>query len=285
LPNNTSWRFVDKSFNFPNAANPFQSAFPENKTIGAIAASQTNDDFVSVKIGDINGNAVANNLMSTEDRAAGTLMFDVQDRAVKAGETFDVTFKAAELVKGYQFTMNFPGMDVVDVVPGAKMSMDNFGVFAADKVITTSFDAEAQGEFTVRFRATQSGMLSNLLAVSSRITKAEAYTSNNDRLDVAFRFNGENGSTVSGVGFELYQNQPNPFVNKTAIGFHLPEAATATLTVYDETGRTLFTQKGDFAKGYNQIAIDRALLNTTGMMYYKLETTTDSATKKMIQTK
>ena len=90
------------------------------------------------------------------------------------------------------------------------MTMDNFGVFAADKVITTSFDGDAQGEFTVRFRATQSGMLSNLLAVSSRITKAEAYTSNNDRLDVAFRFNGANGATVTGVGFELYQNQPNP---------------------------------------------------------------------------
>ena len=36
----------------------------------------------------------------------------------------------------------------------------------------------------------------------------------------------------------------------------------------------LFTQKGDFAKGYNSIVIDRALLNTTGVMYYKLETAT-----------
>jgi hypothetical protein len=47
----------------------------------------------------------------------------------------------------------------------------------------------------------------------------------------------------------------------------------------------VFTQKGDFAKGYNSIAIDRAVLNTTGVLYYKLETGTDSATKKMIQTK
>jgi hypothetical protein len=91
--------------------------------------------------------------------------------------------------------------------------------------------------------------------------------------------------TIAGVGFELYQNQPNPFVNKTLIGFHLPEATEATLTIFDETGRMLFTQKGQFGKGYNAIAIDRALLNTTGMMYYKLETATDAATKKMIQTK
>ncbi|MCC7507248.1 MAG: hypothetical protein IT259_18220, partial [Saprospiraceae bacterium] len=55
--------------------------------------------------------------------------------------------------------------------------------------------------------------------------------------------------------------------------------------VYDETGRVLFTQKGDFAKGYNAISLDRAVLNTSGLLYYKLETATDSATKKMIQTK
>jgi len=47
----------------------------------------------------------------------------------------------------------------------------------------------------------------------------------------------------------------------------------------------VYTQKGDFAKGYNAIAIDRALLNATGMLYYKVETATDSASKKMIQTK
>jgi hypothetical protein len=128
-----------------------------------------------------------------------------------------------------------------------------------------------------------------LLSVSSRITKAEAYSASAkataDKLDVAFRFNNGAASTVSGVGFELYQNQPNPFVNKTFIGFHLPEATTATLSIFDETGRMVYNQKGAFAKGYNTIAIDKALLNTVGIMYYKLETATDSATKKMIQTK
>jgi hypothetical protein len=124
-----------------------------------------------------------------------------------------------------------------------------------------------------------------MLGVSSRITRAEAYDLNKNRLDVAFRFNNGTTSVVSGVGFELYQNQPNPFINKTVIGFHLPEATEATLTIYDEMGRLLFTQKGQFAKGYNAIPLERALLSTTGMMYYTLETATDSATKKMIQTK
>jgi hypothetical protein len=104
-------------------------------------------------------------------------------------------------------------------------------------------------------------------------------------MDVALRFGSPAGATISGVGFELYQNEPNPFVSKTFISFNLPEASAATLTVYDETGRMVYTQRGDFTKGYNTIALDRALLNTTGVLYYTLETTTDAATKKMIQMK
>jgi hypothetical protein len=282
LPNNTSWRFVDKSFNFPNVNNPFAAQFPENKSIVNLSTNLLNEDFVSVKVGDVNGNAIANSAMSSDDRSTGTLLFDVENKSVTAGETFTVDFKAAEAVAGYQFTMNFAGLEVVDITPGANMTTGNFGVFA--DAITTSFDGANQGAFAVTFRAVNGGQLSDLLSVSSHITKAEAYK-NNERLNVAFRFNNGATSTVSGVGFELYQNQPNPFVNKTFIGFHLPEATTATLSIFDEAGRMVYNQKGAFAKGYNTIAIDKALLSTVGMLYYKLETATNSATKKMIQTK
>ncbi|MFM8484952.1 MAG: T9SS type A sorting domain-containing protein, partial [Bacteroidota bacterium] len=130
------------------------------------------------------------------------------------------------------------------------------------------------------FTAQKAGRLSDMLGVSSRITRAEAYSTANNLLDVALRYGG---STISGVGFELYQNQPNPFVNKTQVGFHLPEAATATLTVYDETGRTLFSQKGDFAKGYNAVTLDRALINAAGVLYYSLKSGDCTASRKMIQ--
>ncbi len=103
---------------------------------------------------------------------------------------------------------------------------------------------------------------------------------------VAFRFNGQGGAVIAGVGFELYQNQPNPFVNKTLIGF-----PTCLRQREQRDGlrrnrpHAVHAPEGQFGKGYNAIAIDRALLNTTGVMYYKLETATDAATKKMIQTK
>ena len=53
----------------------------------------------------------------------------------------------------------------------------------------------------------------------------------------------------------------------------------------DETGRVVYQQKGQFPKGENTVMLERALINTTGVLYYKLETATDSATRKMIQAK
>jgi hypothetical protein len=271
---------------FANAQNPFATTFPEMKSIASIQnGGAMAEDFVGVKIGDVNNTAQANSLMAADDRTVNTLLFDIDDRTVNAGETVEVAFRAAERCAGYQFTLNHAGLEVIEIVPGTDMSMENFAVFAAEKALTTSFNGAATGAFTVKFRASQAGQLSKMLAVSSRITRAVAYNPSMESEQVAFRFNQGANTTISGLGFELYQNQPNPFVSNTQIGFYLPEAAKATLTVYDESGRQIVRREGDFAKGYNHFSLDRELVPTTGLLYYKVETATDSATKKMTQTK
>ena len=299
LPNNTSWRFVDKSFSFPDQNNPFQTAFPENKTVASIQGSQMYQNFVAVKVGDVNQSAIANAQQAAEDRTTGTLLLDVEDRQVKAGESFEVNFSTAEATQGYQFTLNLSGLTVTEIAGGAKVSAENFGVFLSagtsakeDGALTASVDG-AQ-EFTVRFTATKAGALSQMLSLSSQITKAEAYVlvpgatafaKATAVKEVALHFSNGGVSTISGLGFELYQNQPNPFVNSTLIGFHLPEVAQATLTVFDVTGKLVHTQKGDFAQGYNTIVLDGQLFPSkeAGLLYYKLETATNTATRKMIQ--
>jgi hypothetical protein len=281
LPNNTSWRFVEGSHVFTNPLNPFQGTIPENISIAQALDHQMGQDFVGVKIGDVNNTAVANSFMVTNDRTFGTLYFDVNDREVKAGEIVEVSFRASDKTQGYQMTMNLDGLKVSDIIGNDKVNTNNFGIF--DDAMTVSIDGA--DVFTVKFRATKSGKLSEMLRVSSRITKAEGYNVTNDLMEVALRFNSANGPTISNVGFELYQNQPNPFVNKTAIGFHLPAASNATLTVYDDMGRLVFTQKGDYAKGYNSFVLDRSLVETVGNLYYRVETEDASDTKQMIQVK
>ena len=122
--------------------------------------------------------------------------------------------------------------------------------------------------------------------MSGSITKAEAYDLGNQQMQIGLRFSEKDGTaTLATQRFELYQNQPNPYLDRTVIGFFLPEATTATLSVYDETGRLLHTQKGDYAKGYNAVTLEARDLGADGMLYYKVSTPTDSATRKMIQTR
>jgi hypothetical protein len=191
-----------------------------------------------------------------------------------------VRFRAAERVEGYQFTVNLNDLEVLDVVPGEGMKAENFGVFS--DAITTSFEGDVVGEFSVKFRALRSGRLSEMLGVSSRITRAEGYGENGDLLDIAFRFNEGETAAVSHAGFELYQNQPNPAAGNTVIGFYLPEAAVATLNIYDQAGRLVYTRKGDFSKGNQQFTLDGASLGGPGVYGYRVSTQTDSATKSMI---
>jgi len=82
--------------------------------------------------------------------------------------------------------------------------------------------------------------------------------------------------------FQLLQNYPNPFKQTTQVRFMLPEASSATLTVYDLAGQVLQEITGDFTKGYNEITIDRSDLIGSGIFYYRLDTPTRNAMKRMI---
>jgi len=293
LPANTSWRFVDKAFVFPDPNIPFATSFPEFISLENIQGNQVALDFVSLKVGDVNGSARANSLLVNDDRSTGTLFFDLNDRAVISGETFDVRLSADQKVQCFQFTLNTEDLEVV-AISGDHMQVSNFAVFPNDQAVTASWNlpegaaAEAVG-ITLKLRAIRSGMLSEMLGVSSRFTKLEAYKefSQNEPapMSIALRYQQDGASLIRNQDFELYQNEPNPFVDKTLIGFNLPEASQATLTIYDGTGRLLYTQKGEFDQGYNVFSIEQMLSNTDGTLIYRLVTDTHTATKMMIQTR
>lgn len=57
LPNNTAWRFVPQNFVFPDPTNPFAVPFPEKITEKDIITDARNNNFVAIKIGDVNGSA------------------------------------------------------------------------------------------------------------------------------------------------------------------------------------------------------------------------------------
>jgi len=296
FPNNTSWRFVDGDFVFPYPTNPFATAFPELVSINGLLENVTHD-FVGVKIGDVNNTAVPNNLLGGDDRSFnGDLNFNVNDKELEAGETYEVVFTSDnfEEVAGYQYTLNFDATQLafVDVQAGDLPGMDesNFGLSLLEEgAITTSWtnrepvSVAADVElFRITFKAKSDVTLSEALQVSSRYTPAEAYDVNTENgqlnlLNVDLRFD----ESATERAFALMQNTPNPFVETTSIGFILPEATAATLTIMDVSGRVLKVIEGEYEAGYNVVQLDRSDLSE-GMLYYRLETATDQATMKLL---
>lgn len=291
--NNTSWRFIEADYVFPEANNPFATVFPEATFINGLAAD-IQQDFVGVKIGDVNGSVVANDFAGVADRTTvSDLSFNVKDQRLVAGDRYDVAFEAGnfEGIHGYQFTLNFDEtvleFNTINAGELQNLTESNFGVSMLEKgVITASWSNQEAitlnrdaAVFTVSFTAKEDGMLSEAINLGSKFTKAEAYNADLALMDVKLRFDNIENITS---GFRLYQNKPNPFVGETNIGFELPEAMSATLTIYDMTGRVLKQLDNIFAKGYNEIVIDRADFGTGSLFYYRLVADGFEESRKMV---
>ena len=276
LPNNGSWKFINADNNL-TVANAWD--YSESRSIVDLTADMDGEDFVGVKIGDINGSVVANaNSVSTEiSRTAEVVKLDYENKTLSEGDVVEITLSTErDDVYGYQFTMNTSGLELIDV---QGLTTENVAVIG-DKLTVSYNDLEAveAGDmvtFTMKARA--AGQVSELLSIGSDITRAEAYVGND--LEVV-AINLRNNETEA--DFALYQNEPNPFNEFTVIGFDLPSAGQATLTLFDVTGKVLKVVQGQYEQGYNTVRITKEDINTSGMVYYRLQSGEYTAVKHLV---
>lgn len=288
---NTSWRFVPNDYVFMDPIDPLAEDFPELLEIHSLS-EDTQIDFVGIKIGDVNGSANPTTFNDADSRNgfAGSLIFEAEDRELIAGETYTVpiTTKYFNDIAGFQFTLNYDNgyLEFEKVTPGVlnNLSKANFGIQKDENAITASWNSELDTNFdgiafTLQFKARKNGKLSEALSLDSKLINAEAYTKNLDYFDVLLQFNK---ARISITPFELFQNQPNPFADNTTISFYLPESGYAELKIFDLAGKEIKTIRDHFAKGFNSVILDRGELMSSGVLYYQLNSSFGSATKKMI---
>lgn len=132
LPNNTSWCFVDKSHQFPNMGNPFQSAFPE--AINCVSFPSSGADFVAVKVGDVNNTAQAHR---PSPRPEASLSWPSLRAAPGSAVTVPVTYTGDVPMEAVQLGLRFDPSalrfigasqgDIESWLPG------NFNLLRADK--------------------------------------------------------------------------------------------------------------------------------------------------------
>jgi len=284
LTNNTSWRFIEADYIFSNPTHPFMSTFPEITNINGLNGVMQ-QDFIGIKIGDLNGSAIPNALASGDTRTErSTQHLMAKDARIEKGETKIIAVKAKDFTAllGYQMTLEFDPakIEIVEIIPEALRGLneENFGTQNKEAgIITTSWNTthglSLEDEtvlFNIVINAKETLTLSEVLVSNSKITTAEAYSEIHGLMNADLLFELVKGFEKD--RFSLYQNYPNPFEVNTRIGFYLDKAGETTLTVYDMDGKIRYVENGNYDNGYHEITLGAAELGEAGMLYYHLNT-------------
>jgi hypothetical protein len=272
------WRFIDKSYVFKNPLDPFAEDFPE---LVNLANGNTKANFIATKLGDVN-DSYKSNFLKAETRNSKALNLIVEDKTLVAGNDYTVQFLAENMdIAAFQGTISLKNATIKSIQAGDldNYNAGNFGIFK-DAITTSWFGKTLKPNvFTLSFTANENGKLNDILAVGSELTPAIANDTQGNEIAINLKFT-ENKKT--GGEFALYQNIPNPVSLETTIGFNLPKATKAHLTIYSVDGKNLFTKNIEGQEGFNLITINKSELNTNGVLFYRLETAEHSASKRMV---
>ena len=283
-----AWIYVSKQYDFENPHNPMAEKYPQKFEISKLE-SDMNVDFIAVKIGDVNTDAIVNSSEDVNSRNSEVLPLVVDETEVQKGETLEIPVRAKDFnsIQGFQMTINFDAasLQFKGMESGAIKMEDNS--FATNRLAqgylpmswfnATAVDVDDDAVlFTLVFEAKVNTNVEKVISVSSDITKKEAYNSSLEKMGVKLEFRNDNSS------FELMQNRPNPFANNTVILFNMPENSDYNLTVYDITGKTVYKTSGNAEAGLNNIEINKSQIKGSGVLYYTLNAGKYTATKKMV---
>ena len=263
LPNNDSWRFTDA-----NASMDPSNPWPFSEFVNVLdLQDDMAEDFVGVKIGDVNG-SINQDLQDgqTETRNAGALNIQVDAVELEDGLT-ELIFTSPnfEKIAGLQLNLEAGISEIVNLESGALLFNDQH-IALHDESISISWNTDKL--LTVANE--------KLFSMVVKRADSEIYITND--LMVAEAYQGPSLKVIavkqtSQVALnELYQNEPNPWYNQTAIRFSLADKGSIKLSLYDVNGQLVLTRTGDFERGMNEIIIDKDELNqTSGLIYYKIE--------------
>jgi len=270
VPGNTSWRFVDASWVFPDPMAP--AGFPEQKNYSSLAAGQSGQDFVGVKIGDLNHSTNAADPRAPRD----TLPLRIHTAASTATtRTLSVYLDNWALLEGFQFelqldtdALTFESLQCArpDLLDAAHWT------FRPDGRLAFSWDNAAAPTpadpllFTLSLRADTTVDIRRSLRLGALRMAPEAYRSREpEPAALALRF--ESAAATAALAWPA---RPNPFLTETALPFYLPEATELRLQVTDAAGKTVLLQTPAFPAGDHEWRIGQQALSVPGAYLYRL---------------
>ncbi len=294
FPNNTSWRFVDAAYQFPDPADPWSPPFPEIKIFNIFGSNNmaTNQDFVAVKIGDVNGSASCSNGFApdvVEDRGTGATLLAGLPARTEVGGTVEISFGLDSPVPlaAWELGLRFDPayLQFVAAVPDTGlegMHPGNFGATEAaeGKLRAIWFspygtDAEFTGRrnFQLRFKVLRPfGGLSEVLSLDDNVMSARAYEGSGSALGIGLRATGETlpAYTPPAVNEIFVEALPNPFSDGLRFVVQAAQPEAFTLGIYDVHGRLVAQRRGEAGQGQTAVRFDGTENWGNGVFHWRL---------------
>lgn len=282
---NTSWRFVDAAYVFPNPLNPWQEPFPESVRISEMSSPENYSTFIAIKIGDLNGSLLPDRVGAAA-RHNATRSLSLPNLTLAAQQTWSIpVYGDFRDLAAAQFALqyNANALELLSIEPGL-ITAEHYFIQADAGVVNIVWDGIGQPIpntdqplLTLRVRASTTTSTAESLQLNERYLRPQAYGQNAALYRLALTF-----EAAQMMDLQLAQNYPNPFREETTIGFYLPETAPISLNVYSMQGQLLKTISGQYAAGYHQVQLRGMELPTTGLLLYTLDTPTQRLSRKML---
>ncbi|MEQ1744585.1 MAG: T9SS type A sorting domain-containing protein [Saprospiraceae bacterium] len=275
FPDNVSWRFISGDYNFPLPTNPIAGPIPESVTFDRHRISPL-PDFVAVKVGDVNGNAVTSTLVGVEDRANAAL--SLPDMRMEPGQRVSVPVRLSEFgqLEGLQgvFTFDPTVMDVAALRPGSLpgFSSENYfqrepGVLALSWAMPT-LGPIPSGEpmFFLEITAHKPLVLSEALWLRPGRLRAEAYDMTGRIADLDLRFDPLPLPKTD----EILPAYPNPTTGDFFVPVRLATDGQTTIEVFDTQGRLVYSKGNDLPAGEHRLRVPAGDWNAVGVYWYRI---------------
>jgi hypothetical protein len=284
FPNNSSWRFIPKSYVFSDPYNPW----PFNETSSfTVDSTGRIEDFVGVKVGDLNQSVNTHfNGNGIETRSEHSTSFSILDKDVDAGEEFDILLDLSDMdtrVSGGQWSLVFDGLKVKSIfpiVPGMTEEMWYMFDSTLRCAWTSPEPLSVAGVLTIHAEATKSGRISDMVSLDRAFMTDEIYDEDGNTYNLSLDWRDEN-SILKGEEVQLHQNRPNPWDEETIIPFELPDRGEVNLSITNALGVEVANISREFPAGKQQFKISNQSW-PAGLYYYTLRFGDVQLTKTML---
>ena len=265
-----SWGFVSPTEEWYNQGTPWP--YDNSRTIEDLEANSMHQDFVAVKIGDVN----LDNSFISRNRSANRATVQFKSIDNKIYLSLDRTIEASglqldllvqeearlELLNSPMLALNSSNYNMVkDHILISWNSLDPMTIVKDEVFAILTFENSASG-----------------IELSHEKIGSEIY----DNKSVRYELSGNWINEYSEV--EFIGASPNPFKQDTYIEFELPEAGVVEFEFFSLGGKQIFKTKNEFNKGFNAFKVSRNELGAlaSGVIVFQMRTDNFTKTDKIV---